>query len=309
MKKILTLLLLLMVTVGSYAQKAKLELKLLKDSTYYLNVNAKMDIDQLIQGTHQIVKTNITSKMAHKILAVQDSVYDMDVIYKSLAMNMEMGGKAMSFDSENGDTTNIFSKIMKNLIGKSFTIVMSKRGQVLEVKNTEHMFENLFNGFPQMDEQKKAQLLTKLQQSFGAKTIKGNLQESFVIFPKTAIAVKSTWTNQTNLEAAAISTRTKTSFTLDNITNDSYEISGTAVISADKAPAYKNTNNFFMRLLNVAGTNTTKIKVNRKTGWVTQSIVTKHIKGDVELKRTLEGPIMITYPMVIDANLETTGKN
>jgi hypothetical protein len=223
-------------------------------------------------------------------------------------MNMEIGGKAMSFDSE-GDTTNIFSKVMKNLIGKSFTIVMSKRGQVVAVKNTEHLFENMFNGFPQLDEQKKAQLLTQFQQSFGAKTIKGNLQESFVIFPKTAIAVKSVWANQTNMEAAAISAKTKTTFTLDNITDDNYEISGTAIIMPDKAPAYKNTNNFFMRLLNVAGTNTTKIKIDKKTGWITQSTVAKHIKGDVELKKTLEGPVMITYPMVIDANMETTGKN
>ncbi|RYU90167.1 hypothetical protein EWM62_11555 [Mucilaginibacter terrigena] len=308
MKKIFTLLLLL-ITVSGYAQKAKLELKLQKDSTYYLTVNVKMDIDQLIQGTHQIVKTTITGKMAHKVVAVQDTIYDMDVVYKSIAMNMEIGGKAMSFDSESGDTTNIFTKVMKNLIGKSFTIVMSKRGQVIAVKNTERIFENLFKGFPQMDEQKKAQLLTQFQQSFGAKTIKGNLQESFVIFPKTAIAVKGTWTNQTNLEAAAISAKTKTIFTLDNITNNSYEISGNAIISPDKAPAYKKANNFFMRLLNVVGTNTTKIKVDKQTGWITQSIITKHIKGDVELKQTLEGPIMITYPMVIAANMETTGKN
>lgn len=307
MKKVFTLLLLLL-TFSSYAQKAKLELKLQKDSIYYLTVNAKMDIDQLIQGTHQIVKTTITGRTAHKIVAVQDTIYDMDVIYKSLAMNMEMGGKAMSFDSE-GDTTNIFSKVMKNMVGKSFTIIMSKRGQIIAVKNTEHMFESIFNGFPQLDEQKKAQLLTQLQQSFGAKTIKGNLQESFVIFPKTAIAVKSSWINQTNLEAAAISAKTKTTFTLDNITDDSYEISGNALITPDKAPAYKNTNNFFMRLLNVTGTNITKIKIDKKTGWISQSTINKNIKGDVELKQSLEGPIMITYPMVIDANMETSGKN
>jgi hypothetical protein len=304
MKKTFTLLLLL-ISVSSYAQKAKLELKLEKDSTYYLTMNAKMDIDQFIQGTHQIVKTTITGKMAHKVISIQDTVYNMDVAYKSLSMNMEIGGKTMGFDSE-GDTTNIFSKAMKNLIGRTFTIVLSKRGQIIDVKNTEHLFENMFNGFPQLDEQKKAQILGQLQQSFGGKTIKGNLQESFVIFPKTAIGVKSVWTNQTNMEAAAISAKTKTTFTLDNITDKDYEISGNAVIVPDKAAAYKNTNNFFMRLINVSGTNITKVKIDKKTGWITQSTVVKHVKGDIEIKQTLAGPVTLTYPMVIDANLTTS---
>lgn len=44
MKKAFTLLLLLL-TVSSYAQKAKLELNLQNDSTYYLTMNAKLDID------------------------------------------------------------------------------------------------------------------------------------------------------------------------------------------------------------------------------------------------------------------------
>ncbi|TWR29282.1 hypothetical protein FPZ43_09985 [Mucilaginibacter pallidiroseus] len=304
MNKIFTLLLSMM-ALNSYAQKAKLELKLQKDSTYYLTVNAKMNIDQLIQGTHQIVKSTITGSMAHKVVAIKDTIYDMDVIYKSLAMEMEIGGRAINFDSESSDTTNMFTKVMKNLIGKSFTIVMSKRGQVVAVKNTERMFESLFKGFPQIDEQKKAQLLAQFQQSFGAKTIKGNLQESFVIFPKTAIVVKGTWTNQTNLEAAVISSKTNTRFTLDNITNNAYEITGNAVITPDKAPVYKNTNNLFMRLLNVGGSNTTRIKIDKKTGWIIQSTVVKHVISDVELKQTLDGPVMMTYPMVIDANMET----
>nr|WP_067062553.1 DUF6263 family protein [Mucilaginibacter sp. L294] len=305
MKKTFTLLLLL-VTLGSYAQKSKLELNLQKDSTYYLTVNAKMDIDQLIQGTHQIVKTTITGKMAHKVISIQDTVYNLDVTYKSLAMNMGIGGKTMSFDSE-GDTTNILSRAMKNLIGHTFTILISKRGQIVAVKNTEHLFENLFDGFPPIDEPKKLQLLNQLQQSFGEKTIKGNMQESFVIFPKTPVGVKSTWVNQTNLVAAAISAKTKTTFTLDSITDKDYEISGNAVIMSDKAAAYKSTNTIFMRLINIGGTNTTKVKVNKKTGWITQSNVIKHIKGDVELKQTLAGPVMLTSPMVIDADLGTSG--
>ncbi|GGH15140.1 DUF6263 family protein [Mucilaginibacter phyllosphaerae] len=306
MKLTFTLLILLIAATG-YSQKIKLQLNLQKDSTYTITMNAKMDIDQLIQGAHQIVKTTITGVMSHKVISIQDTLYDMDVTYKSLVMNMELGGKTINFNSQDNDTTNIMSKAMRNMIGNSFTIMMSKRGQIVTVKNTERLFAGIFKGFPAIDEQKKTQLMAQLQQSFGDKSIKGNLQESFVIFPKVQVDVKSNWTNQTFLEAAAISAKTKTTFTLDGVTDDAYEISGTAVIMADKVPEFKNSNKFFIRLLNIAGDNVTKVKINKKTGWIMQSNVKKHIKGDVELKQTLDGPILITYPMVIDGDLSTTG--
>ncbi|AMR31789.1 hypothetical protein A0256_10340 [Mucilaginibacter sp. PAMC 26640] len=49
MKKLLTLSLLL-ASLCSYSQKVKLALNLEKDSIYYLSTNARMDIDQLING-------------------------------------------------------------------------------------------------------------------------------------------------------------------------------------------------------------------------------------------------------------------
>jgi len=306
MKKTFTLLLLI-ATTCAYAQKTKLQLNLQKDSTYNITMSAKMDIDQLIHGTHQIVKTTITGVMSHKVVSIQDTLYNMDVTYKSLVMNIEMGEKTISLSSQDSDTSNIMSKAMRNMTGNTFTIIMSKRGQIITVKNTERLFAGVFKGFPAIDEQKKAQLIAQLQQSFGDKSIKGNLQESFVIFPKSQVDIKSNWTNQTYLEAAAISAKTQTTYTLDGVTDDAYEISGTAVIMANKVPEFKNSNKFFMRLLNVAGDNITKVKINKKTGWIIQSNVKKHIKGDVELKQTLDGPILITYPMVIDGDLNTTG--
>jgi hypothetical protein len=306
MKKVFTLLLLLL-TFSSYAQKAKLELKLKKDSTYYLTMNVKMDIDQFIQGTHQMVKTTITGKTAYKVVAIQDTLYTMDVTYKNLAMDMDVAGKTLSFNSE-GDTTNFLNKAMGSMVGNPFNIVMSKRGRIIEVKNIDNLFSGLFKAFPHANEQQTTQLLAQLKQSFGEKTIKGNLQETFVVFPQKTVGVGGTWSNSTFIESAGFSTHTKTSYTLSNITNDAYEITGTATVMPDKEPAFKSTNKFFMRLTDVDGNNSTSLKIDKKTGWVSNSHITKHIKANVELKQAINGPLMMTYPMVIDGVLAVTGK-
>jgi hypothetical protein len=305
MKKIFTLLLVL-ITVSSYAQKVKLELRLQKDSTYYLTMNAKLDIDQFIQNTHQIAKTTVSGKMAHKVVSIQDTSYTMEIMYRSIALNMDIAGKTLDFDS-NGDTTNILSRAMKNIIDKPFTLIISRRGEVIAVKNSENLFQNLFSGFPPIDDQKKAQLLAQLQQSFGDKAIRSNFQEAFVIFPKAPVALKGTWTSQTSMAAAAISAKTKTTYTLDNVTDKFYEISGSAVVMPDKAAAFKITNGYFMRLANVNGTNKTTLKVDKHSGWLIESNVVKDVKGTIEAKQTLAGPIIMSYPMVVSGVLTNNG--
>ncbi|MES2267328.1 MAG: DUF6263 family protein [Bacteroidota bacterium] len=277
-----------------------------KDSTYYLTTSANLDIDQFIQNKHQLVKTTITGRMSHKVIAVKDTLYTMDVAYQSLKMNMEIGGNAINFDS-NGDTTNVFSKLMSRLTGKAFTLVMSKRGQIVTIQNTEKLFQNILDGFPQLDEQKKSQLLAQVKQSFGEKAIKGNFQESFVIFPKIPIAVKNTWTVQTVIDAVAISTKTNTIYTLNKITDKYYDISGAAIVEAGKVPAFKSTNGYLARLNNIAGSTNTTIKIDNKTGWILESKVIKHIKGTMEMKKTTDEPILMSYPMVVNGILTNTG--
>jgi hypothetical protein len=297
----------LLASVYGYAQKAKLEFNLQKDSTYYLTADVNMGIDQFIQGTHQIMKTTIVGVSSNKVLSVQDSVYNIAVTYKSLAMNMTMGDRVISFDSEDADTTNMFSKVMRNMTGKSFNMKLSKRGQIVEVSNTDNLFTDIFKDFPPINEQKKAQALAQAKQSFNDKSIKGNFQESFVIYPTVPVQTGDTWTNQTPMETAAISIKTNTVFTLNSITANTYEISGHASIVPDKVPAFKKTSSYFMRLRHVTGNTTAKLSIDKKTGWIVKSEITKQVKGDVELKNTLEGPVMLTYPMVVNANLKATG--
>lgn len=292
----------LLTSICCYAQKAKLELKLQQDSIYYLTISANMNIDQNINGTHQIVKTTITGKTSHKVTAIRDTLYDLEVKYKNLGIHMDIAGRVIDFNSD-VTTDDVLSKAMRSMIDKPFTIVISKTGRIVEVKNTENLFEGMFDGLGKMTDEQKTQMLTQLRQSFGEKTIKGNLQEAFVIFPKTAVNINGTWTGYTTIEAAAISIKTKTTYILNNISSNSYDISGTAIITNDKNAAYRKTNGYNMRLVDVNGTNTTTLKINKRTGWITETHVKKHIKASVELKKELEGPIDLTYPMEITADL------
>jgi len=304
MKKALTLVL-LSVSFYCSAQKVKLELNLQKDSTYYLTTNAKMNIDQLLNGEHQVAITTIMGKLANKVVAVRDTIYELDVQYKGLGMHMELGEKVIDFSSDKDDS---FSKLMSTMLNKSFTVMISKAGKIIEVKNTDVLFAGLFDSMPQASDAQKAQLKAQLQQSFGEKSIKGNLQEAFVIFPKAPLSVNGKWVANTNMEAAAVSSKTKTTYTLNSITGDYYEIGGAAIVSADKDAAYKQSSSMFMRLTDINGTTTTTLKLDKKTCWITEAHILKNVKGTMEIKKELSGAVLMTYPMIIDANSTLMGK-
>ncbi len=219
MKKTL-LLLLALTSLGAYAQKKQLYLNLKKDSTYYLTFDIAMNIDQLIQGTHQIINTTMTGSTSHKVVGIRDTVYDMEVAYRSMSMVMSLGDRKIEMSST-GDTSNIMTKAVQFMLNKPFEMTITKRGQILEVKNFDKLFTGDFNASKITAEQ-KAQLMAQLRQSFAGNSLKSNLQETFIIYPKKALGVNDTWADRTNLEAAGMSSKIKNTYTVNNVTNSSY---------------------------------------------------------------------------------------
>jgi hypothetical protein len=308
MKKLLTLSL-LFIGINTYAQKATLRLNLQMDSTYYLSTAADMDIDQLINGVHQKVTTTINGQLAHKVIAIRDTVYDLATSYKSLGMHMDVAGKLIDF-STGKDKDDVVSKIMNTILDKPFIMTISNRGNILAIRNIDTLFKGMFAGFPQATEAQKAQFMTQMQQSFGEKSLKSNLQDAFVIYSKNPVGIAGTWVTNTTLEAGAAVAKTKTTYTLDSITGDSYLLHGAATVMPDKTkiPAYKASNGIPMRMLAMTGTATTKLKIDRKTGWITETNVSKNLKCTMQIKDTPQTPGGLTYPMTITAILKVTGK-
>ncbi|HEK19710.1 MULTISPECIES: DUF6263 family protein [unclassified Mucilaginibacter] len=306
MKKILTLLLLASTTIA-FGQKRKLELNLQKDSTYYLTSNVKLDIDQLIDNTHQIVKSTIVGKVAHKVIAVQDTAYILEVAYKNINMTMDVPGKTISFNS-NGDTTNVLSNLMRNVMNKPFTLIVSKTGRIIGIKNLDNIFMNMFDGLPAIDEAKKVRLKNEMQKSFGENAIKNNFQEAFVIYPKKDIAINDSWTNNVSLTTTGISANATAIYTLNGMDDKTYNITGNATIRPEAGGTFKSTNGYYMRLSGITGTIVTNLKVDKQSGWITESKVVKKAKGNVQLKKDINGVIILTYPMVINAELLGSNK-
>jgi len=193
MKKLFVILIISLISVAVYAQKSTLALNLTKGTTYYMATNSNMAISQTINSELQNVNSAITAKMAFTVTGIIDTTYTMEVKYVRIGMHMSTAsGIMMDFESDKGDSKDIFSTIMANMTNRPFSIVMSKTGKLLAISHTENLSKGLFDNVTGLTDEQQAQFREQLMKSFGPKAFKGNIEIGTAVFPDVKVAKNDT---------------------------------------------------------------------------------------------------------------------
>ncbi|MDN5284170.1 MAG: hypothetical protein JWR38_444 [Mucilaginibacter sp.] len=306
MKYLFSTFLLLMATVLCQAQKLKLVLNLTKGNTYNMVTNTTSAIKQTINGQENNVDMTISGTTSFKVLNADDSLYYMEVNYKSLSMKMQMATGPVSFDSQKKDPSDIMSSMLSGLVNKPFTATITKSGRVRSVEKVENMIASVLDGFPQIQGAQKDQIKEQFIQSFGAKAIKGNIEMSTAVFPEIPVSKNDKWTINTTLESA-MKAKITAVYQLTDITAASYVIHGDARIETEAKDTFKEMNGLPMKY-NMDGTMVTDIKADKATGWISESKTRQMISGTVEIKDNPKVPGGITFPMSVTNESVTTDK-
>ncbi|MCR8561888.1 hypothetical protein KXD93_29805 [Mucilaginibacter sp. BJC16-A38] len=306
MKKTLTLLLLLLSITG-FAQKVNLALNLKTDSTYYLITEATLSVIQDIPGQKQTIDMIVSCKVAHKVTAVKDSLYELQVSYTDMSIHMSVGGRTIDMSSNGKTGDNVPSKLLANILNRPFSMVISKHGKVISLSGFENVYAHMADNMPQITEAQLAQFKTQMQQSFSEKSIKGNFQDAFAMFPYKAAGVGDQWTAYSSIESV-MSATTKTTYTLKSIANNVYIIHGDATVISESNTDYKPINGLMMRYTNITGGVVADIKIDKNTCWINEAKTSKTIKGTADIKDSEKTPGGLVFPMSIIGDFTVTGK-
>lgn len=303
MKNTFTIILLCL-SFSCFSQKVSLLLNLKQDSTYYLTTNANTTINQTMNGKMQMSKVYINGKVAHKVTAIKDTVYQMDVWYVNMSMHMEVAGKVIDFDTNGHD---LFSTIMGRITNKPFVVEISRAGRVLAVRGLDNVFNAMFDDMPGIDEQNKAQIKAQLLQSYGEKAVRGSFQETFAILPSKPISMGEKWA-AANMMEAGMMVKMNTTYSLQSVTDRYYIVHGDASMRSDGDAKYRVANGVPIRMVKVSGTNTADIKFDKETGWVVDSKVSRYVTATVQIQDTPSTPGGMIVPMTVGANITLTSK-
>ncbi|WP_295672760.1 DUF6263 family protein, partial [uncultured Mucilaginibacter sp.] len=132
-----------------YAQPFKPLLHLTTGETYYMSSSGTTELTQSIRGRENKVKVGLSFIMAFKVTGKTDSVYNMEVHYRAIDMNLHMQDTTINMNSARQENADTASLIMAAIVNKPFNIVLTVRGKVIAVKNLDKIFLDAFDNFRQ----------------------------------------------------------------------------------------------------------------------------------------------------------------
>jgi hypothetical protein len=305
MKYFLNLFFLLVILLPCRAQKVKPALHLSKGETYYMVSTGSSAMVQSMSGHENKINLTLSFKMAFKVIDVMDSVYNMAVNYQSLDMKIQMADTTIDMDSKKANALDVPSSIIAAMMDKPFNIILTKSGKIRSVENIDKLIADVFSSFPQIDAAKKEQLKSQFMQSFGPNAFKGSLEMGTAIFPEAPVAKNDKWTVNTNLAAPAVA-NVQTVYQLIDVNADFYQIHGDGTMATDKNGPPAEINGLPMKY-QLSGTILTDIKVDKRTGWISEVKSRQLMSGNIEILDNPRVPGGMVVPMTFNTEVTTTG--
>lgn len=302
MKHASVFFLLFIATITGHAQKLKLALHLTRGNTYNMVSTTTSAIKQTINGQVNNINVTLSAITSFKVLSADDSLYYMEVTYKGVNMKMDLPTGQVSFDSQKKDSTDVMSSILGGIVDKPFTATFTKSGRVHSVENLENMISSVLDGFRQVQGAQKEQIKARFMQSFGSRSVKGNLEMSTAVLPETPVAKNDKWSKHTALQST-MNANVEAVYQLINITPTSYLIHGEGTIVTIPGEPGTSPMKYDMK-----GTMVSDIKVDKATGWITESKTRQNINGTMTIKDNPDTPGGITFPVSMTGETVITDK-
>ena len=297
MKSILSLITAIVFCTVGQAQRVKPGLNLTMGEVYTQKTVSDIDINETINGQPFIMKMSVDGTMTYKVIAVENSTYDLEVEYKNLTMTMQLPNGTVEFSSEKDDESDIFSTILGSLKDKPFRVKMTDKGKITEVTNIDSLFAHMFDEFPQLSADQRQQVQDQVKKAYGEKAFKGNIEMTTAIFPDGKVSEGDHWTIKTKLEAG-MAAKMVSDYELKEINDSTYNILGNSTIETADKDAYIETNGMPMRY-DLSGTMTSDIIVDRKSGWIITATINQSLKGSAFIKDNPKIPGGMEIPMTM----------
>jgi hypothetical protein len=302
MKTIINLCLTFLLFNVCLAQKSDLSLNLEMGKSYTQEINSRSIITQEVSGQKiEIDMTNISS-MSFLVKRLTDEGYDLEVKYDKIIMSVSTFGTTMEFNSEVRKDDDVFSAILSNLIDQPFEVTMTKKGRILELRNIDVLLEKVLAKFAEVPDMELAQYQSQLQNAFGEAAFRGSIEMFTAVYPNDSVKKGDKWNISTNLESGMTALVTSTYVLQDETPNYSL-ISGNSNLVTDTSAEIISSGITMSN--DLKGTMSSEIKLDKKSGWIIEAIITQDLKGVSIVKPSEYIPEGMIIPVTISTKMTT----
>ena len=279
----------------------RLALNLEKGAIYYHRTSATLVINEDVNGQKIDINTTISGTMSFKVIDKSATDFQLETSYTELGMTMKTPNGDISFSSKKpADDKDVFSILLRNMLNHSFVITMQANGKIKEIKGIDSLWDNIMTGLPEMDETKKTQVLNQLKQSYGENSLRGNIEQITAIFPEGKVKLNDVWETRVALKST-MSALVVNHFKLIDYNKQFANIEDSANMKTTDAETQVNG---LPAVYNLSGTTISKIKIDAKTGWISEAEIKQHLKGTVNIKDNQQVPGGLSIPMEMNSAMK-----
>jgi hypothetical protein len=304
MKKLFPIIVILVAFASCKVEKTELLLNLEQGETYHQVMSSKITMGQDINGQHMDIKMTIAGKMAYLVKSFEDSLYNIEVTYESLSMEMEGPQGKLTFSSEIISEDDMVSKMLSTIKDVPFTIEINRIGKIKSVKGIAKLFDGIFDSFPEIPKAQLQPVKEQLMQSYGEEAFKGNFEMATYIFPDRAVVKGDQWKIETNL-MSGISAIMKTDYTFIGSEEEQHMIHGVSVITPIKND---NSSVNIPVTMELSGTMTSDIKIDKESGWIVEAKIFQDLSGIAHMQATPQMPEGMSFPMTMKSETVISDK-
>ena len=268
MKKLYFLAIFTAIALTVCAQKNPVELRLNleKGKTYTQTTDIQMNMKMEVMGMKMDTDIPMSMTFSMKVVDIQDGNFIIETTYDAFKMTFNIMGQEMGFDSANPDPTNPNTQIFSSFIGKSFTMILDNRQNIIAIEGLDKLLASIYDNETVSEEQKEL-MNDVLQGFFSEEKMKENFGRSNIVFPKEPVYKGFTWTSDQTINMQGITMQVKNTYKVEKITATTVEISLVSDYTMDMSITQ---NEVQMNVTMESAQSTGKYIIDLATGW-TQS--------------------------------------
>ncbi len=255
---------------GSSDDKISLEMKFKEGDVFKIVNRADQEISMKMMGMSNDVGQKFDFYLKQEVKSVaEDGSADIEVTYDRIVyeINMALMGQKITYDSEIDEPggANPMADAMDPVVGKSFTMKLDKRGQVLEVTGLEAILDGMAASGGEAN-----------MEAFKPENIKKTMQGIQAIYPDVLVGEGDTWGAETDL-SGDYPLDLKTTYKVEKIESDKIILGVDGTVSSDGKAELPNG----AGSMSMDGTQKGTMEIDRATGMMLNGDLVQDISGEV----------------------------
>ena len=282
---------------GSDVVEMKLNLQKGKTYTYSTKTNMNMDMQMMGKQVNTVGNVDFAFKMQVENVDAEHN-YHFTSSYDAIRFKMNAMGMDMGYDSKNvGDTvgenmmSGMLRKVFGSMVGKSFHMIMTPKGEVLKVEGLKDLVESMESSI-NISEQMRASMKKQMEQSFNEDQIKQSFAQGFYIYPDKALKVGDSWNKNFDKDMNNIKMNQDVTFTVKDINSSTVVLELSGKLKSSSVPGQDSVK----IKMELSGDEKGTMEMDRATGMIRQGNI------DMDMKMSAMGnPMTMKVKTVIEA--------